>query len=110
MVPDRQKLRTGGLTEWTDRRTDDTKIISLRLHRGIINAAASNPDYRSGHAGELLAVLMAYRRVKFRFDQLGGGNFLLLPAEACTDTESFIKGGPTPAYIFFCLSGFKTQI
>ena len=31
------------------------------------------------HLGELLAVLMAFRRVKFRFDQLGGGYFLLLP-------------------------------
>ena len=33
MVPDRQ---TEGRTEWTDRRTDDAKTISLRLRRGII--------------------------------------------------------------------------
>ena len=32
MVPDRQKVRTDG----GNRRTDDAKTISLRLHRGII--------------------------------------------------------------------------
>ena len=35
MVPDRQKVRTDGRTEWTDGRTDDAKTISLRLCRGI---------------------------------------------------------------------------
>ena len=35
MVPDRQKVRTDGQTEWTDGRTDDAKTISLRLRRGI---------------------------------------------------------------------------
>ena len=37
MVPDRQKVRTDGRTEWTDGRTDNAKTISLRLRRGIIN-------------------------------------------------------------------------
>ena len=32
MVPDRQKVRTDGRTEW---RTDDAKTISLRLRQGI---------------------------------------------------------------------------
>ena len=36
MVPDRQKVRTDGRTEWMDRRTDDAKTISLRIRRGII--------------------------------------------------------------------------
>ena len=40
MVPDRQKVRIDGRTEWTDGqtdgRTDDAKTISLRLRRGII--------------------------------------------------------------------------
>ena len=35
MVPDRQKVRTDGRTEWRDGRTDDAKTISLRLRRGI---------------------------------------------------------------------------
>ena len=35
MVPDRQKVRTDGQTEWTDGRTDAAKTISLRLRRGI---------------------------------------------------------------------------
>ena len=41
MVPDRQKVRTDGQTEWTDGQTDgctdDAKTISLRLRRGIKN-------------------------------------------------------------------------
>ena len=38
MVPDRQKVRTDGRTDWTD----DAKTISLRLRRGITKVLKTN--------------------------------------------------------------------
>ena len=37
MVRDGQKVWTDGQNGWTDARTDDAKIIYLRLRRGIIS-------------------------------------------------------------------------
>ena len=62
MVPDRQKVRTDGQTEWTD----DAKTISLRLRRGI--KKLYNPGALShlvmlsikASIGFLLFVLMLY--------------------------------------------------